>query len=490
MTEEGKGRRREGTRDILVIEDEDRFRAIVERMLAGTGIAARAVPSGEAGLAAAAQRPPEIVITDLRLPGIDGLGVLRLLRSAPRPPEVILMSAHADVTVAVQGFRHGACDILQKPFTVARLLEAIEVAEARRAARPGERQDRPASAGGGDDGRTDAAGGEPPSLIGVSPAMQAIDALIARVAPTAATVLVEGETGTGKEVVARTIHERSRRRAGPFVPVNCGAIAEPLLEAELFGHEAGAFTGATARRAGFVRASSQGTLFLDEVGELTPSAQVKLLRVLQERVVVPVGASAGVEVDVRVVAATNRDLDAAVRAGEFRQDLFYRLNVVRIRIPPLRERREDVPVLAHHLLGRIARRYGRSVEGIEPEALSALASHAFPGNVRELENIIERSVALGAPGRLGLADLPPEIVGHEPTPAAGGAAGAAAPTPAADSPGSAPDAGPPAASALEVVERQLYARALASAGGNRERAARLLGVCSRTVTRKVKRYGL
>ncbi len=489
-------RRAEGL-DVLIVDDEEVVRGFLKRWLELGGARCRMAPDGEAGVAAATERAPDVVFLDVRLPGIDGLEVLRRLRALSRPPEVALMSAYADVGVAVQGFRDGACDLLQKPFTIARLSEALEVIEARRAAASragpaaGPTGAPGAAAGPAPAAAPGAAGGadEPPPLVAVSAPMRKVAGMVERIAPTDATVLIEGETGTGKEVVARTLHARSGRRGGPFLAVNCGAIPESLIEAELFGHEPGAFTGAIGRRPGFVRAAQGGTLFLDEVGELTLAAQVKLLRVLQERTVIPVGATAGVPVDVRVVAATNRDLAGAVKSGEFRQDLFFRLDVVRIVLPPLRKRAEDLPQLVQRLLERHAPRYGRAVGNVEPDALEALKAYAWPGNVRELENVLERAMALGADGAIGTADLPAHVLGGDATAgedsAAIVAASAAAPAVQAGA-GTAARAVP----SYDDAERSLFQSALAATGGNREKAARLLGVSSKTVSRKIKRYGL
>ena len=505
---------------ILIVDDEAPLREMLRRTMERGHARCRVAGDGASALAAAREERFDLVLLDIRLPDTSGLEVLRRLRALPQPPEVVLMSGHADVATAIQGFRDGACDLVQKPFTLARLSEALEVAEARRAlaerartrgllgavaAAAGEAEAGP-GAGAGPEG---AAGGpegaastESTAFVAVSPAMREVVSIVERVAPTEATVLIEGETGTGKEVVARTIHARSPRRAGPFIAVNCGAIPDTLIEAELFGHVPGAFTGATGRNLGLVRAASGGTLFLDEVGELTPAAQVKLLRVLQERVVVPVGSAVETPVDVRVVAATNRSLDADAQTGRFRRDLLFRLDIVRIQLPSLRQRPEDLTALADHLLARIARRYGRPALAIETEAVDALRLYAFPGNVRELENILERAVALGASGSLGFEDLPPHVLAlpFSLSSAAppGAAPGAATTTdsskPAADE-APAPALPPSTTSlagipTLEQAEKTLIAAALEASGGNRRAAARALGVSSKTITRKARRYGL
>ena len=308
-------------------------------------------------------------------------------------------------------------------------------------------------------------------LIGSSPAMERVKEIIGKVAVTDSPVLVEGESGTGKELVAAAIHRMSARAKRPFIPVNCSAIPGDLLESEFFGHVRGAFTGAVADAVGLFRGAHEGTIFLDEIGELPPGLQVKLLRVLQEMQVRPVGSTKAFNVDVRVVAATNRNLEQAMNTGTFRQDLFYRLNVVRVQLPPLRERREDLPALVNQFVRRLNRRFRRDVKGIAPEALAALTAYDFPGNVRELENLIERAFAMGARDQISLTDLPSLTRGGP---------GIISP------PLETPDALP----TLAAVERDLILRALSKFSNDKEAVARALGLSRRTIYRRLKEYGI
>jgi DNA-binding NtrC family response regulator len=442
---------------ILVVDPAPAVREILSRHLAQAGHRCRTAEDGDDALAALRAEAADLVVTDLHMPGRDGLALLCAMRAEGMTAEAVVVSNFLDVPKAVSAFRFGACDLIEKPFSLSRLDEAVEIARARLGiAREGS---IPAPERG---------------IIGRSAPIREIAAAIEKVGPSEATVLIDGETGVGKEVVARAIHAASPRRAKPFVAVNCGALPEPLVEAELFGHEKGAYTGAAEARRGYFRAASGGTIFLDEIGELSPAAQVKLLRALQEREIMPVGASRPERVDVRVVAATNRDIEAAVREGRFRKDLLYRLNVVRISIPPLRERPEDVEPLVEHFIARCNARYGRKVEGLEPEAREALLRYDYPGNARELENLVERAFALGAKERIRAKDLPP-LRPHFRTVSRETAAGGAPALGAGEIP------------TLARAKDILIERALEAAGGNIERAAAILGISSKTISRHRKR---
>jgi len=383
---------------VLVADDKDTILGLFGRILSDRFEVATAT-DGQRALALALNDDFDVVVTDIRMPGADGFRVLRELKRAKPDVEVVLMTAYGSVEKAVEAMKEGAYDYLTKPFDPDEALLTIERAVERKRLRE---QARDLSAALGHIGRFD-------RLIGKSDAMQHLFELLKRAAGGDATVLITGESGTGKELAARAVHSESARKAGRFVAVNCGAIPETLIESELFGHVKGAFTGAAGDHRGLFEEASGGTLLLDEVGELPLAMQVKLTRVLQERSVRRIGDSNERRVDVRVIAATNIDLRAAVAAGRFREDLFYRLNVFPVRLPPLRERREDIPVLAAHFLERHRGRYGGSVEGFVPEALSALVRYDWPGNVRELENAVERALAVVDGPRIPVEALPEEI---------------------------------------------------------------------------------
>ncbi|HEY6099242.1 MAG TPA: sigma-54 dependent transcriptional regulator, partial [Anaeromyxobacter sp.] len=374
---------------ILVADDHDALREGMVLSLTRLGHEVQGVRGGAEAIAAYRKRPADVVVTDLRMVPVDGIEVVRRLREADPEATVLVVSAHGTIPIAVEAMREGAIDFIEKPFSPevlrARVQKAVEIARERRGARTARAR---AEALEEDLGRAH----DPHGLVGSSEPMRRVHEQIRKVAPTDATVLVLGESGTGKELVARAVHDGSPRKEKPFVSVSCAAIPEGLLESELFGHEKGAFTGAIRRKLGRFELAHEGTLFLDEVGEIPPSIQVKLLRVLQERKFERVGGEETVEVDVRVVSATNRDLAALVKAGRFREDLYYRLDVVPIALPPLRERPGDVEELARYFLGRTAPRLGRAVNGFAPEALELLRRHRWPGNVRELENVIEQAL--------------------------------------------------------------------------------------------------
>ncbi len=374
---------------VLVVEDRPALAAMLAESLEREGYAAEVVLRGdEAVERLQSGRPYLAVLTDLKLPGADGLAVLRAARRADRSLPVFLVTAYATVDTAVAALKEGARDYFAKPLDMDRVLAAVwAAAEPRRALLGGA-----------------AAAEDLPEIVGSAPAFAAALAGLRRVAPTDAAVLLTGPSGTGKELFARAVHRLSRRRDGPLVAFNCAAVPETLVEAELFGYERGAFTGAAARHLGRFEQAAGGTLFLDEIGEVPPGTQAKLLRALEERRITRLGGTGEVAADVRVVAATNRDLEAAVETGDFRRDLFHRLNVFPIAIPPLSRRRDDIPALAVHLLGRAAERHGIDVS-LRPSAMAALVLAPWPGNVRELANLLERTAILAGSDRIGAADL-------------------------------------------------------------------------------------
>ncbi len=440
---------------ILIVDDEPGVRASVRVILERECEVLDAVDGPDA-LEVVRARDVDLCLLDVRLPGMDGLSVLERIRRDDGAPEVVLVSAVGTFKTAVEAIKLGAYDYLAKPFTVAELREVVQRALERRALRQ-ELRHRREPRGHEVDGQ----------LVGRSPAIRQLHQLIVRVASHRATVLLTGESGTGKELIARAIHRRGPRRTGPFVAVNCGALPTELMESELFGHERGAFTGAHARKLGKFEIAAGGTLFLDEVGTLRVDLQPKLLRAIQEREIERLGGRGGLKVDVRFIAATNVDLQRAVADQRFREDLFYRLNVIHIVVPPLRDRPEDVAPLAHHFLAKYARQFGKETAAISPGALELLERYHWPGNVRELENAIERSVALATDGAVELEAVPLEP----------------ALTP---SPMSAADRLNFRA-ARQEFERQLVRRALDRAGGNRTRAARLLGMHRNTLGTKLGR---
>jgi two-component system response regulator AtoC len=438
---------------ILVVDDDQSSRELLARILTTAGHHVTTLADGREAVAALdAGDPPDLVVSDIRMAEMDGLQVIDAFRERAPDTPVILVTAFGNIDGAVEAIRRGAADYLSKPYdvdairiVVARALQHRELAMENRALRRGLR----------DRYRLD-------NVVGRSEAMLQVYKTAARVASTDATVLIQGESGTGKELVARAIHTASPRASGPFVAVDCGAIAEGVLESELFGHARGAFTGAQVARRGLFEEAHHGTLFLDEIGDIGPNLQARLLRALQEGTIRRVGANEPIAVDVRVVAATNRDMEASVKQGTFRADLYYRLHVVSIRIPPLRERREDIPLLAEHF----AQKHGRA-EGsaISPEARELLLAHDWPGNVRELENVIARALALNPSGVVLPEDLPDAIRSALPGPAP-------APLPdVSDRP------------SLAELERRYASQVLQETGGNKTRAAEVLGIDRKTLYR-------
>jgi DNA-binding NtrC family response regulator len=439
---------------VLVVDDD----AVTCRLLADVLARDGATVTGESdprrALARALDEPPDVAILDVQMPEMNGLVLLRGLREHMPDVPIIIMTAFGSIDSAVAAIGAGAVDYVSKPMDV----EEIRASVRRALGRHAEAQ-----------AALPVAGEELNGVVGRSPAMVEVYKTIARVAPGRSTVLVLGESGTGKELVARAIHEHSPRRKRPFVAVDCGALTESLLESELFGHVRGAFTGALIDKPGLFAEADGGTVFLDEIGDVTPGLQAKLLRVLQEQQVRPVGGTEWHAVDVRVVAATNRDLSAAVAAGRFREDLFYRLKVVSLALPPLRERREDVPLLVEHLVRRAAHECDKPVSGVSEAALALLCAYPWPGNVRELAHVLERGVALAQHEVLSAEDLPLEL--RQPPEPALAAAPADRPT-------------------LEQLKRRYVRAVLEESGGNVSRAAAVLGVDRRSLYRMLQRYGM
>jgi len=444
---------------ILVVEDDAVARDLLREILNAEGFEVDAVDDGAPAVERAASGRYDLVVSDIRMERVGGMDVLRAFsEKAPATP-VILITAFGDVTGAMEAIGHGAYDYVSKPFNVEELRQTV--------ARALERRRLSAEAGAAP--RTAAQRAQVAEIEGKSPRMLDVYKLVARVAPTTATVLVVGESGTGKELVARAIHSRSPRASKAFVPVNCTALSESLLESELFGHARGAFTGAVAAKRGLFEMANDGTLFLDEIGDMGPKMQAQLLRVLQDGEVRPVGGTESIRVDVRLVCATNRDLEADVKTGRFREDLYFRINVVTVRMPPLRERAGDIPILVRHFLAKIARREGRSEASVSPEALDVLYRHSWPGNVRELENAVERAVAVAKGNVVLPSDLPAEVYGGSPA-----------------EPSGIFDDRP----TLSEVEKRYIALILAECGGNKKRAAERLGIDRRTLYRALERAGV
>jgi len=444
------------------------MREFLEILLTRAGHEVSTEGDGAQALSRVATEPFDLVITDLRLGRVSGQEVLETVKRAQPETEVILITAFATTDNAIEAMKAGAYDYVTKPFKVDELLVVVQRALERRAI---VRENARLKEELGDA----SARGIFAGLVGRSPAMQVLYRLVEKVAPTRSTALVTGESGTGKELVARAIHALSSRSGGPFVAVNCGAIPEGLMESELFGHAKGAFTGAHADKVGLFEAGHQGTVFLDEIGELPSLLQVKLLRVLQERKIKRVGGVKDQEVDVRVIAATNRDLAAEVAAGNFREDLYYRLNVIQLKVPPLRDRREDVIRLAEHFLARFSRDVGRPLQ-LSPEAVDALSAYSFPGNVRELENLIERAATLSDGPRIGAEFLPERSAGRR------------ARAPAQDAPSL--GEGFDLQRHLEEIERGLLLRALDECEGVKKRAAEHLGLSFRSFRYRLSKLGL
>ncbi len=442
---------------ILVVDDEPSILRLLEEALTRWGYQVKSAGSGNEALEALRGDLFDAVLTDVRMSEMSGLDLLREIKRHDDSIEVVMMTGYPTIASAVEALKEGAYDYLSKPLILDELRHLMARMTERRFLR------------GEVTSLRERLGEEltVTELVGASQPMQRVKEVIAKVAATDSPVLIEGDSGTGKELVAAAIHRLSPRATGPFIPVNCSAIPEDLLESEFFGHVRGAFSGAVSDALGLFRSANEGTIFLDEIAELSPGLQVKLLRVLQEMQVRPVGSTKAYAVDVRVIAATNRDLDRTIAEGTLRQDLYYRLNVVRISLPPLRARREDIPALVNHFVRRFNRRFRRDVRGMTPDALEALHRYDFPGNVRELENLIERAYAMGARDQITLGDLPSL------------AAGSAAPA-----------LGSGAIPQLAEVEKELILRALSFYKDDKEAAAQALGISRRTIYRRLKEYGM
>jgi DNA-binding NtrC family response regulator len=442
---------------MLVVDDESNARNALGELLREEGYAVETAADGFKALAKFDDFSPDLVLTDLRMPGMDGLELLRSVRKRDPEIAVIVMTAHGAVETAVAAMREGAADYLAKPLNFEELSLVVDRALERRRLRAeaGQLRERLSEKQ------------KLHNIVGSSPAMQQVFDTIRRVAQSRASVLITGESGTGKELVAAALVECSARASKPFVKLHCAALAETLLESELFGHERGSFTGAVARRDGRFQQADGGTLFLDEIGELTPATQVKLLRFLQEHEFQRVGGNETIKVDVRVIAATNRDLPQLVKDGKFREDLFYRLNVVTIDVPPLRVRPSDVPLLAMHFLRKYAAENGRTVRGFSDEALDRIAKYRWPGNVRELENAIERAVVVCRGDEIQPADLPVTV-----------------------GPGAEAESGLPKIPGAKMAELERYAilRTLEHVGGSTRKAATMLGISARTIQYRLKEY--
>ena len=447
---------------VLIVDDETAILDTLRILLKREGFEVLTAASGREGLDALPRVNPDFVLTDIRMPGTTGLDILAAARELDPSLPVILMTAQASLQSAIHAVNEGAYHYIQKPFSNDELVVICRrAAESRQLKRENRALRKEIH-------RRDF--GEASAPVGRSRVFREVLKLVETIAPTDSTVLISGESGTGKEVVARYLHELSSRSGGPFVSINCGALPENLLESELFGHLEGAFTGAVRNKEGLFVAARAGTFFLDEVGEMTPATQVKLLRVLQEREVVPVGATEPVKVDVRIVAATNRDLEEEIRRGGFRSDLYYRLNVITLDLPPLRERRDDIPILAEHLLTRFSGARGREAPRLSAEAAGILQEYDWPGNVRELENALERAAVLSGTDEIGADTLPARLTSDAPAPLVS-------------------DRLPPNPT-LEIIERAYIVWVLQSEGGNKTRAAEVLGIDPSTLYRKVVRYGI
>jgi DNA-binding NtrC family response regulator len=445
---------------ILIVEDEAKMRRLLELNLGDDGFATFSAEDAETGLKLLRENPIDLILTDLKLPGMNGLEFLQTIKRQNAALPVVVMTAFGSVETAVEAMKAGASDYVLKPFSLTEMRMVIRKELDVRNLREENRSLREAL------GKRYAH----PNVVARSPKMQEVLATVERVAPTNSTVLLGGESGVGKDLIARAIHEKSRRASGPFLKINSTAIPENLLESELFGFEKGAFTGAVASKPGKFELADKGTLFLDEIGDVPPVTQVKLLRVLQEREFERLGGTRTVKVDVRLIAATNKDLREALEQGTFREDLYYRLNVVPIDIAPLRERREDIPDLVNLFISRFTGESGKPVEGIAPEAMQILVNYHWPGNVRELQNIIERACALAKENVLEPSDIHLDV---RPAKAANGPGGFL-----------------PDGMTLEQWEDEMVQEALRRANGNKSQAARLLGLSRNALRYRLSKIGI
>ncbi|MBS2029051.1 MAG: sigma-54-dependent Fis family transcriptional regulator [Deltaproteobacteria bacterium] len=444
---------------LLIVDDEAANLDSLVRLFAKEGYRAVGASTGAEALEVIRRESIPVMITDLMMPGMSGVELLRAAHAVSPDTEVVLMTAYGTVETAVEAMKEGAYDFVTKPLKRHAIVKTVKQAlEKQSLVTENKRlKTRLEEVGPGGNKR----------IIGQSPAFRLAFDLVKQAAPSTATVLLQGENGTGKELFARAIHDLSQRAEGPFVAINCAAIPESLLESELFGHEKGAFTGAVTTKPGRFERANHGTLFLDEVGEMTPAAQVKLLRVLQESEFERLGGTSSIKVDVRVVAATNKDLQREVAEGRFREDLYYRLNVVALKLPPLHSRREDLPLLADHFLRIYCQKNAKTRTGFTPQAMELLESYAWPGNVRELENAVERAVVLSKGETIGVDDLPESVRGGMR--------------------GSAQHLVIPIGTPLEEIERRVIHETLRHTKGDKTLAAQLLGIAARTIYRKLER---
>ena len=445
---------------ILVIDDEDSMCSFMEIMLGKEGYSVDTANSGEEGLSFLKQKDYDLVIADLNMPKMSGLDVLQEVKTFKSNQDLIVMTAYASVDTAIEAMKRGAVDYITKPFKVDEIKLVIEKSISRSMLIKENHHLKKQLKG---DNSFD-------NFIGASETVAKLKALSRQVALSDSTVLIRGESGTGKDLIAKAIHHHSHRCGGPFVTINCGALPENLLESELFGHKKGSFTGAIKDKEGLFKVADGGTLFLDEIGNTTMAMQVKLLRVLEDKIIMPVGDTKPIEVDVRLTAATNADLDAEVKAGRFREDLFYRLNVIPIQIPPLRDRKDDIKLLVEHFLRRYSERAGSQEKSLSAEALDMLVNYRWPGNVRELENTIERAVLLSKAEVLHLSDFPEKL--------------------------SQPDQmyvvndAEPANPTLESIEKAYIHFVMSQTDGKKSKAAKILGIDTSTLYRKIDRYHL
>jgi nitrogen regulation protein NR(I) len=470
---------------ILVADDEPNLRRVLTAILRREGYDVVQAADGAEAIDLLAE-PVDVVITDLKMPRIDGMEVLRhASANLPHVP-VIMITAFGTVDNAVAAVKAGAFDYIEKPFEQEQIRQIVNKAVAQ--ANLGRKEVRPHVSGGESTGPRGRFG-----LVGDSPEMHAIFEVIAKVADTPSTVLITGESGTGKELVAKALHEHSSRKVGPFIKINCAAIPKTLMESELFGYEKGAFTGATSAKPGRFELADGGTLFLDEIGEIPVEMQVKLLRAIQESEFERVGGIKTIKVDVRLITATNRDLEKETKEGNFREDLYYRLNVVPLDIPPLRDRADDIPLLVEHIITKFNERLKKRVRGISDEAMRLLRGHSWPGNIRELENVLERTILFCAADTIEVGDLPAELRSADartrtPTGELAAASMAAAASVAAE--GATGSLKEMVRAETSRVERELIARALDETGGNVTQAAKLLKISRKSLQMKMKEFGL